>query len=164
MTWFRREREHVERAATEAAAFEALDSPAALRLSLLGIVRLINQHSGRLPGEAVVDARRLTDTLGEIIDTSAVRPLDVYAVIHVRSTVDDYLPTTLRRYLALDADLLDQAHPSGETPRQSLFEQLAALQSSADAVLIATRQQDVDAMMTQGKFLQTKFSRSDLDL
>jgi hypothetical protein len=166
MTWFRREREKPApvRAATEAAAYEAVDSPAALHAALAGVVRLIRQHSGRLPGEAVVDARRLTDTLGELIDTSAVRPLDVYTAIHVRSTLDDYLPTTLHRYLALDGDLLDQARPSGGTPRQSLTEQLDALQTSADAVLIATHQQDVDALMTQGTFLRTKFSGSDLDL
>jgi hypothetical protein len=166
VTWFRREREQqtLARAAAEAAAFEAVDSPAALRTALYDIVRLIRQNSGRLPGEAVVDARRLTDTLDEVIETSAVRPLDVYTVVHIRATLDDYLPTTLQRYLALDTDLLDQPRASGETPRQSLIEQLKALQTSADAVLIATHQQDVDALMTQGAFLRTKFSGSDLDL
>jgi hypothetical protein len=44
------------------------------------------------------------------------------------------------------------------------MEQLEALETSALAVLEATQQQDVDALMTQGAFLRTKFSGSDLDL
>ena len=37
-------------------------------------------------------------------------------------------------------------------------------QTSASQVLVAARNQDVDALMTQGTFLRTKYSRSDLDL
>jgi hypothetical protein len=44
------------------------------------------------------------------------------------------------------------------------MEQLDALETSALGVLQAAQQQDVDALMTQGNFLRTKFSRSDLDL
>lgn len=131
---------------------------------LFGLNRMINQNSGRLPGRAVVAGRRITDTLRDVIDTSAVRPLDVYAVVSVKATLEDYLPTTLRRYLALDDSAVDTARPTGRTPRESLFEQLEALQLSADAVLDAARNQDADALLSQGTFLRTKFSGSDLDL
>jgi hypothetical protein len=125
---------------------------------------MINANAGRLPLRAVVDARRITDVLAEIVDTSDVRPLDVYATISVRAAVTDYLPTTIRTFLAVDRDLVDVPRPSGTTPTQSLLEQLAALEGSALAVLEATQAQDVDALMTQGSFLRTKFSGSDLDL
>jgi len=128
------------------------------------VIAFINSNAGRLPGLAVVKARQITDTLRETIDTSEVRPLDVYAVLTVKGTLNDYLPTTLRSYLAVDAGLLDTPRGSGRTPSQSLLEQLDALQRSASATLVAARQQDADALMTQGSFLRTKFSGSDLDL
>jgi hypothetical protein len=128
------------------------------------VIAFINRNAGRLPGVAVVNARRVTDTLCETINTSEVHPLDVYAVLAVKSTLNDYLPTTLRSYLAVDTALLDTPRGSGRTPSQSLLEQLDALQTSASATLGAARRQDADALMTQGSFLQTKFSGSDLDL
>ena len=90
--------------------------------------------------------------------------MDVYAVLSVRATATDYLPTTLRSFLALDDDLVDVPGGSGRTPAESLQEQLDALEDSATAVLEAAQQQDVDALMTQGNFLRTKFTGSDLEL
>ncbi len=140
------------------------DSPTALIRTTFAVNRFINQNSGQLPGRAVVLARRLTDTLREIIDTAEVRPLDVYVVVSVKATLTDYLPTTLRSYLAVDPEARTRpAGPAG-TPADLLLEQLDSLQSSADAVLVATREHDVDALISQGKFLRTKFSGSDLDL
>jgi hypothetical protein len=108
-----------------------------------------------MPARAVVEARALTDTLGEIIDTSTVRPLDVYAVITVRGTLTDYLPTSVNRYVAA---------PTTDATTASFVEQIGALQTSATATLEAIQRQDADALMTQGNFLRTKFSGSDLDL
>jgi hypothetical protein len=140
------------------------DSPEALRAAIAEVVRLVNASAGRLPLRAVVTARRITDVLSEVVDTSEVRPLDVYAVLSVRATATDYLPTTLRSFLTLDEDLVDVPRGSGRTPVESLQEQLDVLEDSAAAVLDAARQQDVDALMTQGNFLRTKFTGSDLDL
>jgi hypothetical protein len=143
---------------------DAEDDAEALRRALQDVIATINRNAGRLPGLAVVTARQVTDTLRETIDTSEIRPLDVYAVVAVKGTLTDYLPTTLRGYLAVDTALLDKPHGSGLTPAQSLLEQLDALQRSASATLVAARNQDADALMSQGSFLRTKFSGSDLDL
>lgn len=164
MSLFRRERVRPSTPPSDGDGGDPTDRPDALLSLLFGVVRLINQSSGRLPGEAVVNARRVTDTLRAIISTSDVRPLDVYAVINVKSTLTDYLPTTIRTYLAVDDHLRDAPRPSGRTATQSLLEQIAALQTSADLVLTAARNLDIDALMTQGTFLRTKFARSDLDL
>jgi len=140
------------------------DSPQALLGSLEDVIAFINHNAGRLPGVAVVNARQLIDTLRETINTSEVRPLDVYATLAVKASASDYLPTTLRSYLAVDSALLDTPRGSGGTPSQSLLEQLDALQLSASATLVAARNQDADALVTQGSFLRTKFTGSDLDL
>jgi len=140
------------------------DDPVTLRGDLAALNRFVNQNSGRLPGESVVTARRITDLLREVIDTSEVRPLDVYAVISIKGILRDYLPTTLRSFLALDPGQLTAPRPSGRTPVQSLAEQLEALLDAAADLLAATQAQDADALLSQGSFLRTKFSGSDLDL
>ena len=140
------------------------DEVPALCHSLDELNRDINRNAGRLPGRAVVNARGVTDTVREILQTAGARPLDVYAVMSVRGILQDYLPTTIKSYLAVDAALVDIARDSMPTPTQSLLEQIQALQTSASATLMAVRAQDVDAVMTQGSFLRTKFTGSDLDL
>ena len=162
MPWFRRSAPPPD--VGTAPEVDPGDSPEALRAAIADVVRLVNRSAGRLPPAAVVAARRITDVLSEVVETSEVRPLDIHAVISVRATAVDYLPTTVRTFCAVDESLVDVPRASGRTPRQSLMEQLDALEGAALAVLEASQQQDVDGLMTQGTFLRTKFSRSDLEL
>jgi len=159
-----RVQEAAQQVRDEIAAAADDDSPQALRAAMTELDRFVNAHAGRLPAAAVVGARQITDVLRDVVDTSDVRPLDVYAVVSIRGIVSDYLPTTLRTYLAVDPTLLDTPRASGRTPRQSLLEQIDALRTSAAATLDAANNHDADALMTQGSFLRTKFTRSDLDL
>ena len=161
VSWFRR---GPDPALQPAPTVDADDSPPALRLRLWELVRFVNANAGRLPIEAVVMARQITDTLREVIETSVEHALDIHAIVSINAIVGDYLPTTLRTYLALDAALTEQVGPSGRSPRSALAEQLDALASAADDLLDATHAQDVDALFSQGNFLRTKFTRSDLDL
>jgi hypothetical protein len=167
MTWFRKLLPPPAAPAPEPSPAEPEadgDDPITLRRELAQLNRFVNQNSGRLPGESVVTARRVTDVLREILDTSEIRPLDIYAVISVKGILGDYLPTTLRTFLALDEAQLTVPRPSGRTPVQSLQEQVEALLDAASSVLVAAQAQDADALLSQGSFLRTKFSGSDLDL
>ncbi|MEI4271839.1 hypothetical protein TEK04_08900 [Klenkia sp. LSe6-5] len=165
MAWFRRsEPAPADRAPVGTAPVEQEDTPAALDADIARAVALVNASGGDLPVAAVVAARRVTDLLSEIVRTAELRPLDVYAAISVRATATDYLPTTVRTFASLDPELVDVPQASGLTPTRSLLEQLESLEGAAEQVLEATRRQDVDALMTQGSFLRTKFSGSDLDL
>jgi hypothetical protein len=161
MTWFRRGHDTPP---AQPAPAEDRDAPDKLRLRLWELVQLVNRSAGRLPVEAVVLARQVTDTIREVIETSRDRELDVYALVQVNGIVDDYLPTSLRAYLNLDPAITEQPGPSGRTPRAALREQLEGLEGAAAELLAATRAHDVDALFTQGNFLRTKFTRSDLDL
>jgi hypothetical protein len=161
MTWFRRLHEP---APPPTLGPDPEDRPAALLWSLHELIGFINQNAGRLPVESVVAARRVTDTLREIIDTADGEQLDIYAVVSVKGIMNDYLPTTLRAYLALDPGIVDVPRPSGRTPKESLLEQVDSLWLGAADVLAAAQAQDADELVTQGNFLQTKFTRSDLDL
>ena len=140
------------------------DRPAALAAKIDAQVAMLNRSAGQLPGAAMVRARQLTDTLAAIVATGESRPLDIYAIITVRSTLHDYLPTTIQRYLAVPDNQRHIPGTSGISPTASLHDQLEALLSTALHVLEAAQNEDVDALMTQGAFLTTKFSGSDLDL
>jgi hypothetical protein len=169
VTLFRRGRR--ERPSTDPSPAPSDDDPAVLLGTLYTLNREINRQSGRLPGQSVVTARLITDIIREVVETSSVRALDVYALVSVKGIINDYLPTSLAKFLALPESQIherrSQIHgprPSGLTPTASLQEQLAALHDAAGAVLVAAQAQDADALVTQGNFLTTKFSRSDLDL
>ena len=140
------------------------DGPPALRLSISGLNRFINLNAGRLPGQAVVQARWITDILLEIIDVPEGRSLDIEALVLVRSTAEDYLPTTLRTYLAIAEDQRDRTYFDGPTPTGTLLEQLDYLQSAASSALLDSRQENAHALINQSNFLRTKFTGSDLDL
>jgi len=136
-----------------------------LAASLAELIRTINHRSGRLPVEAVVVARHVTDVLAEIIDGIADDAVpDVQAVVAVRGIVRDYLPTTLDRFLALDPATAARPLPDGRTPAEQLAGQLDDLATAAGDVLTALRARDASDLVAQGSFLHTKFSRSDLDL
>jgi len=160
VSWFRRATTGVA-----AAAQADPDSPAELAAALADLIRTINRHSGRLPVAAVVAARHVTDVVAEILDSIAndVTP-DVQAIIAVRGIVRDYLPTTLDRFLALDPATTDRPLPNGRTPAEQVSDQLDDLWGAATDVLVAARARDADALVTQGTFLHTKFTGSDLDL
>jgi hypothetical protein len=161
VTWFRRQ------AAPKPPAAEAEpeDSPAVLLRSLAQLVTFINQNAGKLPGESVVAARRVTDAVREVIETSDDSgELDVYAIISVKGIINDYLPTTLRTYLALDPHVVEVRGTIGRTPRESLYDQINSLWSAAADVLTAAQAKDADSLVSQGNFLRTKFTGSDLDL
>jgi hypothetical protein len=156
--WFRR------REAEPTAPPPDPDAPDALLRRLWELVQFVNRSAGDLPTDALVRSRRITDTIREVIDTSADRELAARAVAQINGIVGDYLPTTLRTYLALDPALTRTPLPTGRTPRAALAEQLSALQDAATELLAATRANDLNALLAQGSFLRTKFTRSDLDL
>lgn len=165
MTWFRRVRDSVaEPHAAPPAASAAEDDPAQLRATLFTVNRFVNQNAGQLPEPAVVLSRLITDTVREVLDTAEMRPLDIHTTISIQGIISDYLPTTLRQYLALNQAQRLLPRATGLTPVQSLREQLEAMLGAAYAVLVASRDADADALMAQGTFLRTKFTRSDLDL
>ncbi len=164
MSWFRRAAATPPEPVDPLDGVDREDTPEALRDELEQMVTVVNRMSGDLPTVAVVQAESLLDTLRQVIELSTVRPMDIHAVITVRKTLTDYLPTTLNAYERLPMAVRTEPRPSGQTPAQSLSVQLDALATAACSTLTAAENEDVDALMIQGAFLTTKFSRSDLDL
>jgi hypothetical protein len=158
-TWFRRQHD-----AAPMPEPEPDDSPAELTRTLDELVRFVNQSAGRLPPESVVAARLVTDAVADVIDTAENGALDIHAALSVKGIVKDYLPTTLRAFLALDPDVVESRGADGRTPKESLLDQLTSLLAGAEDVRAAARSRDVDSLVSQGSFLRTKFTGSDLDI
>ncbi len=140
------------------------DSPGELAAELFRLNKFINASAGRLPAPAVVAGRRITDVVGAVLHTTRDRDLDIHARVSLNGILRDYLPTTLRTYLALAPATVDQPTRDGRTPTTALEEQLDFLLDSASEVLTAVRDHDANALAAQGSFLRTKFGRSELDL
>ena len=130
------------------------DEPDALRGRLAEAHRSVNRAAGRLPGAAVVNARWLLDTLREIVD--AAESLDIGSVVFLRGVLDDFLPTTLRTYLALGTPQPEQTG--------ALLDQIDTLQRSAAKERRDAMTRKAHEFAIQASFLTTKFSGSDLDL
>ena len=140
------------------------DSPQALAALRFSANRFINASAGQLPVAAVVAARRVTDVVDTVLYTTRDRDLDIHARVSINGILRDYLPTTLKTYLALDPSLRDRPGRSGITPTAALIEQLDFLLSSASEVLAAVQHDDANALIAQGNFLRSKFGQSELDL
>jgi hypothetical protein len=157
-------RQETEQAPRTTPVVDVPDSPAALAAELFRVNRFINSSAGQLPGEGIVAARRITDTIGTVLHATRDRDLDIHARVSLNGILRDYLPTTLRTFLALDPATRNQARPGSKTPTAALEEQLDFLLDSATEVLSAVRNDDANALVAQGSFLRTKFGRSELDL
>ncbi len=140
------------------------DSPQALAALRFQANRFINASAGQLPVQAVVTARRVTDVIDTVLFTTRDRDLDIHARVSINGILRDYLPTTLRAYLALDPAVRDRPGRGGINPTTALVEQLDFLLSSASEVLAAVQNDDANALVAQGNFLRTKFGQSELDL
>lgn len=164
MALFRRGQQQPAAPPADLNAPDPEDRPEALQAHLSAAVTAVNRASGHLPTYSQVQALYLTDVLGQIVALAETRPLDIYAAITVRKTLTEYLPDTLRAFEQVPAAARHLPRPSGKTPAVALRESLAAMLQAAETTLEAAQNHDVDALMTQGTFLTTKFSRSDLDL
>lgn len=158
-----------------AAPTPTLDAPpahdaASLRTSLQGLVHRVNRSAGRLPVGAVPEIRDIADRLFELLDhaeraSSTSGGIDTYAMTTIASTITDYLPTSVESYLSLPESFLDtHVNDDGQTPAEELLEHLDLMAKGVEELATAIYSGDAQRLAIQGRFLDTKFSKSDLDL
>lgn len=114
------------------------------------LVAEINASAGHLPAEGVVLARRVTDLVAGLL-VGDVSVLSTQARLELGAVVGDYLPTTLRTYVAADR--------SGAGAPDRLLDQVAALYRSVAEIVEAVRGQDARAFDVQDNFLSQRFSQ-----
>lgn len=125
---------------------------------------MARKHGDRLPVAALPQLGRIEDVLLPLLDHLTRNPPSVDEEIAVQGMVTDYLPTTLRAYIGLNAQFVRTARADGLTPDDDLMDQLRTLESAAHDLSRAVYSHDAQELQTQGRFLSTKFNRSDLAL
>jgi hypothetical protein len=119
---------------------------------------------GTLPVEALPRLGQIEDILVPLIEYLIENPPSVDEEIAVEAMVTDYLPTTMRAYIALNRQVAETVRPDGRTAGDDLLDQLATLEGAAQELSLSVYAHDAEQLAVQGRFLTTKFNRSDLAL
>lgn len=140
-------------------------TPAELEAALVDIVRHVNAKGGVMPEGGVPAVRDVEDELRPLLRYLMANPATEAEMIGVRAMINDYLPTTVNAYLQLPASFaLSHRNRVGRTPAEELLIQLELLAEGAREYATAIYAGDAQRLTNQGRFLETKFARSELDL
>ncbi len=143
------------------------DELEAVRSRLARLVSRTNAAADRLPEGVVAETRAICDVVRELLDHeertshTSVAAAQRYSLA---ATVDDYLPSSLDAYLALPASFLARQHTDQRAPGEELLAQLVLLHEAVRELADAVYSGDARRLSDQGRFLDTKFSGSDLEL
>lgn len=119
---------------------------------------------GRLPVAVLPQLGRIEDVVYPFLSYVRANPLTAEEEVAVEGIIGDYLPTTLNTFLALDPRIANQRRSDGRTAGDDVLDQLETLEDAIRDVSKAVYEHDAQQLAIQGRFLNTKFSRSDLDL
>lgn len=143
----------------------ASDPVEELERRLDDIVRRVKRAGGTMPEGGVPAARDVEDVLRPLLRYLRSNPPTAAELIPVQAMVTDYLPSTLDAFLALPPQFAaTHRGRNGRTPAEDLLEQLRLLAEGATETATAIYAGDAQKLSDQGRFLATKFTRSDLDL
>jgi hypothetical protein len=125
--------------------------------------KLVDTVEQGLPKDALDCLRSIQNTLTELLprleqlrDRGVISGKDSFTVIE---TVRRYLPDTLGAYLRLPKYYAQmQTLSDGRTASQTLLDQLRMLDTSLKDVAKSAFEGDAETLVSNGKFLQNKFS------
>lgn len=115
----------------------------------------------RLPDDVArqVDRiKRKAAVLGQHQERFPIGSKDLYVVQH---TATDYLPATLNAFLEVPAWSVTTPTADGRTPLKMLHDQLDLLETKLDEIAESLKQQRVDRLLANGRFLEEHFGQSD---
>src|SRR5579862_81611 len=126
-------------------------------LSQEAIVSRLSSLANTVKRRAEPDVSVLVDSIRESIVSLLPHAADPNLYI-VRQTALDYLPATLQGYLNLPP-MFRRMHPvrDGKTAHALLLEQLTLLDGKMKEVLVSVHENDTQALLTNGRFLQERF-------
>jgi hypothetical protein len=144
----------------------AVEDVAGLRTALADVIRRVKASSGRLPTGAVVEIRDIGDRLTALLDhEDRAGGADTYELATLAAVIRDYLPTSVDAFLALPPEFLrTHRNAEGQTPAEELHAQLLVMEKGVSELAQAIYSGDAQRLSIQGRFLDARFSSSDLDL
>ncbi|MGT2426413.1 hypothetical protein [Amnibacterium kyonggiense] len=118
-----------------------------------GLAALVSAARATLPEDAAAAVARIVALLQEALPGATGE-----AEALVRRTATVYLPDTLRAYAALPADWARTgALRDGSSPADALRAQLASIEEAAARMRDAAVEDDADALLLNGAFLEQRF-------
>jgi hypothetical protein len=137
-----------------------------LRADLATLARRVDAAGARLPEDARARVRLIIDVLGEIINRIEQLATSPEQRFVVARTIRDYLPTSLETYLNLPRSYALTRRLGGgrRTAHEELLAQLDLLEGKLREIADAVYSGDAQALVDQGRFLEDRFRRSELDL
>jgi hypothetical protein len=144
----------------------AVEDVDGLRTALADVIRRVKASSGRLPTGAVVEIRDIGDRLTALLDhEDRAGGADTYELTTLAAVIRDYLPTSVDAFLALPPEFLrTHRNAEGQTPAEELHAQLLVMEKGVSELAQAIYSGDAQRLSIQGRFLDARFSSSDLDL
>jgi hypothetical protein len=144
------------------------DDRARLKEARRALPRLEQMDLRRLPASLrlkVAQIRRKIEALLRYADQFPVGSEDLYII---QRTATDYLPTTIRTYLAMPPGSENTpVDAQGRTAWRILWDQLAMIEARLDGVASEVRRRNIDKLVANGRFLEERFKHvggSELDL
>lgn len=118
-----------------------------------------------MPEGGVPQVREVEDVLRPLLHYLVAHPATEAEMLGVRAMINDYLPTTVRSFLKLPTSFAEtHRNRAGRTPVDELLLQLELLAEGAQEYATAIYAGDAQRLTNQGRFLESKFARSELSL
>jgi hypothetical protein len=134
--------------------------PGDVRKALSQQVRTIG---GKVPQDVMGKVSNIQDTILNLLPRVERLPAGSEDLFVVQRTALEYLPAALEAYLNLPRAYAT-LHPvdGGKTPSAVLMDQLTLLESKMNEISDDIARNDSDKLLANGRFLQEKFGRSEL--
>lgn len=133
------------------------DAPPPLTTRVTEFRTALSAMSGRLPVRAVVLAHQIGDLVGAAIGGDDQPDLDPRTAVRLEKVLTDYVPNSLRGYLAV------RDHGGAEAEGE-LYRQLALVREEARRIAREAVARETDSLRIHGFFLDTKMTGSDLEV
>jgi phage shock protein PspC (stress-responsive transcriptional regulator) len=121
---------------------------------------LVNRIQGKVPEEILAKVTSIRDAIASVLpQISEMGGGMTKEVYNLRQTALEYLPDALDKYLSLPSGFAEHHILSnGKTAKQTLLEQLDLLDQTVKDMVGDVYQEDADALLVHGRFLQEKFA------
>jgi hypothetical protein len=121
----------------------------------------VDMARGRVPADVLTRLNSIRARILELLPQAGDLPGGSQDLYVVQRTATDYLPTTVRIYLALPPTYATtQIVQDGKTPLAVLQDQLELLDGQMSEIGEAVHRRDSDRLLAQGRFLEERFGRS----
>jgi hypothetical protein len=120
---------------------------------------------GRVPADVFAKLTSIRQRMLELLPKAGDLPGGSQDLYMLQRTATDYLPTTVRMYVALPvAYATTHVVQDGKTPLAVLQDQLDLLDAQMAEIGDAVNQRDSDRLLAQGRFLEERFGRPSTEL